>query len=65
MLVAQKTIRRGEQITILSAIGPIEVRSQGKALRDGNSGDLIPVVNTASKKKLEARVLSSGLVSVD
>lgn len=65
MLVAQKTIRRGEQITILSAIGPIEVRSQGKALRDGNSGDLIPVINTSSKKKLEARVLSSGLVSID
>ena len=65
MLVAQKTIRRGEQITILSAIGPIEVRSQGKALRDGNSGDLIPVINVSSKKKFEARVVSSGLVSVN
>jgi flagellar basal body P-ring formation protein FlgA len=65
MLVVQKTIRRGEQITILSAIGPIEVRSQGKALRDGNSGDLIPVINSSSKKKLQARVLSSGMVSVD
>jgi len=65
MLVVQKTVQRGEQITILSAAGPIEVRSQGKALRDGNPGDLIPVENLSSKKRLEARVVSSGLVSVD
>jgi flagella basal body P-ring formation protein FlgA len=65
MLVAQKTVRRGEQITIVSAIGNIEVRSRGKALRDGNPGDLIPVQNTASKKKLQARVVSAGTVSID
>ena len=65
MLVVQKTIHRGDQITIHSAIGSIEVRSRGKALRDGNSGDLIPVINNSSKKKFEARVVSSGLVSVD
>ncbi|MCU7806707.1 MAG: flagellar basal body P-ring formation protein FlgA [Candidatus Thiodiazotropha sp. (ex Semelilucina semeliformis)] len=63
MLVVQKTVRRGEQITILAGAGPIEVRSRGKALRDGNPGDLIPVLNLASKKKLEARVVTSGLVS--
>ena len=65
MLVAQKTVRRGEQITIVSAIGSIEVRSRGKALRDGNPGDLIPVQNSASKKKLQARVVSAGIVSID
>ncbi len=65
MLEVQKTVQRGEQITILSAAGPIEVRSQGKALRDGNPGDLIPVENLSSKKRLEARVVSSGLVAVD
>lgn len=64
MLVARKSIRRGEPITILSEVGPIEVRSRGKALRDGNPGDLIPVMNIASKKKLEARVVAPGLVSV-
>ncbi len=65
MLVASKTVRRGEQITIVSAIGNIEVRSRGKALRDGNPGDLIPVQNAASKKKLQARVVSAGVVSID
>jgi flagellar basal body P-ring formation protein FlgA len=65
MLVVQKTVQRGEQITILSALGTIEVRSRGKALRDGNPGDVIPVENLASRKRLEARVVSSGLVAID
>jgi flagellar basal body P-ring formation protein FlgA len=65
MLVAQKTVQRGEQITILSALGTIEVRSRGKALRDGNPGDLIPVENLTSRKRLEARVVSAGLVAID
>jgi flagellar basal body P-ring formation protein FlgA len=65
MLVVQKTVQRGEQITILSALGTIEVRSQGKALRDGNPGDLIPVENLTSRKRLEARVVSAGLVAID
>jgi flagella basal body P-ring formation protein FlgA len=65
MLVVQKTIERGEQITIVSAIGTIEVRSRGKALRDGNPGDLIPVQNLSSKRRLQARVVSSGLVAID
>lgn len=65
MLVEQKSVRRGEQITILSALGTIEVRSRGKALRDGSPGDLIPVQNLSSKKRLQARVVSPGLVSVE
>jgi flagella basal body P-ring formation protein FlgA len=65
MLVATRTVRRGERITIRSTIGKIEVRSQGKALRDGNPGDLIPVQNIVSKKRLQARVVSAGLVAID
>jgi flagella basal body P-ring formation protein FlgA len=64
MLKVKKTIKRGEQITILASAGPIEVRSRGKALKSGNPGDLIPVVNLASKKKLQARVVEAGLVSM-
>jgi flagella basal body P-ring formation protein FlgA len=64
MLKVKKTIKRGEQITILASAGPVEVRSRGKALKSGNPGDLIPVVNLASKKKLQARVVEAGLVSM-
>ncbi|PVV05749.1 MAG: flagella basal body P-ring formation protein FlgA [gamma proteobacterium symbiont of Ctena orbiculata] len=65
LLVVQKTVARGEQVTILAAAGNIEVRMQGKAMKNGNPGDLIPVVNVKSKKKLQARVISEGLVRVD
>ncbi|MEW8295308.1 MAG: flagellar basal body P-ring formation chaperone FlgA [Candidatus Thiodiazotropha sp.] len=65
LLVVQKTIKRGEQVTIVAATGSIEVRMQGKAMKNGNPGDLIPVVNVKSNKKLQARVVSEGLVRVD
>lgn len=65
LLVVQKTVARGEQVTILAAAGSIEVRMQGKAMKNGNPGDLIPVVNVKSKRKLQARVISEGLVRVD
>ncbi|MCU7893430.1 MAG: flagellar basal body P-ring formation protein FlgA [Candidatus Thiodiazotropha sp. (ex Ustalcina ferruginea)] len=65
MLVVRKTVKRGEQVTILAATGAIEVRMRGKAMKNGNPGDVIPVVNLKSKKKLQARVVSDGLVMVD
>lgn len=64
-LIVEKTIQRGQGITILSGNGNIQVRMKGKALRNGNPGDLIPVQNLASKKKLEARVVSAGIVRID
>lgn len=65
LLVIRKTIQRGQKLTILAGGDGIEVRMQGKALRHGNPGDLIPVQNLATKKKLEARIIDHGLVRVD
>jgi flagella basal body P-ring formation protein FlgA len=65
LLVTRKTIQRGQKLTILAGGEGIEVRMRGKALRHGNPGDLIPVQNLATKKKLEARVVDQGLVRVD
>ena len=64
-LVSRKTVRRGQKLTILAGSPGIEVRMRGKALQNGNPGDLIPVQNLASKKKLEARIVDQGLVRVD
>ena len=52
-------------MTILAGDSGIEVRMQGKALRNGNPGDLIPVRNLSSKKKLEARVVAAGEVRIE
>jgi len=65
LLVVEKTISRGQMVTILAGHSGIEVRMKGKALRNGNPGDLIPVQNLSSKKKLEARVMSAGMVRIE
>ena len=65
MLVVRKTVKRGDPVTILAGAGAIQVRMQGKAMKQGNPGELIPVVNSKSKKKIQARVVSKGLVMVD
>jgi flagella basal body P-ring formation protein FlgA len=64
-LTAPKSIRRGQTVTILAGNENIQVRMKGKALRHGNPGDLIPVQNLTSKKKLQARVISEGTVRID
>ncbi|MEN8178124.1 MAG: flagellar basal body P-ring formation chaperone FlgA [Pseudomonadota bacterium] len=65
LLVVQKTISRGQMVTILAGHSGIEVRMKGKALRNGNPGELIPVQNLSTKKKLEARVVSAGNVRIE
>jgi flagella basal body P-ring formation protein FlgA len=65
MLVVRKTIKRGDPVTIVAGAAGIQVRMQGKAMKQGNPGDLITVVNSKSKKKVKARVVSKGLVMVD
>jgi flagella basal body P-ring formation protein FlgA len=64
-LIARKTIRRGQPVNILAGNNNIQVSMKGKALRNGNPGDLIPVQNLTSKKKLQARVISAGTVRID
>ncbi len=65
LLVVQKTIRRGQMVTILAGHSSIQVRMKGKAMRNGNPGELIPVQNLSSKKMLEARVVSAGNVRIE
>lgn len=65
LLVVWKTIKRGQEITILAGSGGVEVRMKGKAMRSGNPGELIPIQNLSSKKKLDARVVSAGIVRID
>lgn len=64
MLGAPITIRRGQIVTLLSRVGAIEVRAQGKALADGTAGDHISVENDSSQRVVEGRVGADGSVEV-
>ncbi len=64
MVEGQKLVRRGDLVTVVGRAGAMEVRSQGKALRDGAEGDRIPVENSSSRRVVEGQVTSGGVVEV-
>lgn len=64
MVEGQKLVRRGDLVTVVGRAGAMEVRSQGKALRDGAEGDRIPVENSSSRRVVEGQVTGGGVVEV-
>lgn len=64
LVEGQKLVRRGDLVTLLGRAGTIEVRSQGKALRDGARGDRIPVENSSSRRIVEGRINAGGQVEI-
>ena len=62
---AQKMVLRGEHITIIAQNGGLNLRVKGKALMDGQMGQMIKVKNLNSKKLIYARVISAGMVKVN
>lgn len=57
-------VKRGELVTVIYAMDGIELSAQGQALADAGKGDPVPVLNTRSRRTIEARVIGSGLVAV-
>ena len=59
-----KVIKRGQQVTLVTGLGGLEVRIQGKALRDAAAGERVAVTNLSSGKQIEGTAHSDGTVSV-
>ncbi len=57
-------IKRRQNVTLVYQRGNVEVRLRGQALADGRPGEVISVLNTASGKKLNARVVDAETVEV-
>lgn len=64
MLMPDLLVRRGQQVTLIAAQGPVEIRAQGQALSDGAAADRIRVQNVTSLKIVEGVVESDGIVRV-
>lgn len=64
MLDTARLVKRGKQVSILSASDLIQVQMKGKALANGGPGDLIKVRNSHSGRILSATVIGPGLVRV-
>ena len=64
MLVPDVVVRRGQQVTLIAASGPVEIRAQGHALTEGGVSDRVRVQNLSSLKVVEGVVESENVVRV-
>jgi len=62
MLVPDVVVRRGQQVTLIAASGPVEIRAQGHALTEGGVDDRVRVQNMSSLKVVEGVVESDSVV---
>ncbi len=64
LLDAPVLVRRGQQVTLKAASGPLTVSMTGIASKDGVLGETIPVQNPRSGRAVDAVVRAAGLVEV-
>jgi len=64
MLVPDVLVRRGQQVTLIAANGPVQIRAQGQALTEGGASDRVRVQNVSSLKIVEGVVESDSVVRV-
>ena len=63
-VAAPLAVERGQQVTLLAASGPIQVRVEGLALANGAVGQRIPVRNMSTRRDLEGIVRSPKVVEI-
>jgi flagella basal body P-ring formation protein FlgA len=64
MFAPDLIVRRGQEVTLLSSAGAVEVRAHGRAMVDGAAGARIQVQNLGSQRVVEGVVESADLVRV-
>jgi len=64
VLAEATVIRRGNVVTVLSQLGSLQVRSQGKALSDASTGETVSVQNLSSSRVVQGVVRDAGTVEV-
>ena len=64
MFTPDLIVRRGQEVTLVSSGGAVEVRAGGRAMSDGAAGARIQVQNLGSSRVVEGVVESADLVRV-
>ena len=62
-VTSKATIKRGSMVVIRSRNPSLNVSMKGKALQKGSIGDIIRVKNMTSKRTVDAKIISNGIVS--
>jgi flagella basal body P-ring formation protein FlgA len=61
-LAAPKIVKRGQRVLVVYGQGELQVTMAGVAMKDGASGDRIPVRNTSSSKEIDGIVNADGSI---
>lgn len=57
-------VKKGELVSVVYALPGIELTTQGQVQADAGKGDTVSVLNTRSRRTIEARVTAAGTVTV-
>lgn len=63
-LAAPALVERNQLVVLAYAAGPLVIRAEGRALGRGARGDVVRVMNLASRTVVSGRVDAPGIVSV-
>lgn len=63
-LRSPRVIKRGQNVTLISAYGTLKVTAPGEALADGAKGEIIRVRNALSRRVIQGRIQDEGMVEV-
>ncbi|KRG72518.1 flagellar basal body P-ring biosynthesis protein FlgA [Stenotrophomonas terrae] len=63
-LVAPRTVRRGDNVALVSRRGGVEVRMAGRALGDAGEGERVSVENLSSRRVMQGTATPGGDVLV-
>jgi flagella basal body P-ring formation protein FlgA len=64
MIAVRRLVQSGDAVTIKSKADGVEAEARGVATQSGGAGEIIRVVNSSSRRALNARVVGSGEVEV-
>ena len=64
MLSIPNVIRSGDRVTLVVTCGRVRISAPGVAQQDGQVGDTIRVMNSATRKRTYGRVVGSGVVKL-
>ena len=56
-------VKKGELVTVVYALPGIELTTQGQAQSDAGKGDIVSILNSRSRRTIEARVTGPGTVA--
>ncbi|MFA6498191.1 MAG: flagellar basal body P-ring formation chaperone FlgA [Desulfurivibrionaceae bacterium] len=62
---APPLVNRGERVTIMAKSQTIQITAPGEARNSGALGEIVRVKNLTSRREIQARVLSTGVVEAE